>query len=113
MQTEKVINTAYSFGAAVVVFGAWAKIEHKIFADTALTIGLLVETSIFIIYGVMEWRKDTVDTAEGTPVIKPKEPVQKEAPAPPQRQLDGVTVEELTATMKKTNQILNKVFKAD
>lgn len=111
MQTEKIINTAYSFGAAVVVFGAWAKIEHKVFADTALTVGLLVETTIFLIYGVMEWRKDTVDTAEGTPVIKAKEPVQKEAP--PTRQLDGVMVEELTTTMKKTNQILNKVFKAD
>ena len=111
MQTEKIINTAYSFGAAVVVFGAWAKIEHKVFADTALTVGLLVETSIFLIYGIMEWRKDTVDTAEGTPVIRPKEPVQKEAP--PVHQLDGVMVEELTTTMKKTNQILNKVFKAD
>lgn len=29
MLLEKIINTAYSFGAAIVVFGAWAKIEHR------------------------------------------------------------------------------------
>jgi hypothetical protein len=56
MYFDKIINTAYSFGAAIVVFGAWGKIEHKDMGDTALTVGLLTETSIFVIYGLMEWR---------------------------------------------------------
>ena len=56
MHFDKIINTAYSFGAAIVVFGAWSKLEHKAMGDTALTVGLLVETGIFCIYGLMEWR---------------------------------------------------------
>jgi len=40
-------------GAAVVIFGAWAKILHKPFADIMLTIGLLTEATIFIIYAFL------------------------------------------------------------
>ncbi len=47
---EKIINMAVSAGAAVVIFGAWAKILHKPFADTMLTVGLLTEAGIFLIY---------------------------------------------------------------
>lgn len=49
---EKAINMAVSIGAAVVIFGAWAKILHKSFADTMLTVGLLTEAAIFLIYAV-------------------------------------------------------------
>jgi hypothetical protein len=93
---EKLINTIYSFGAAVVIFGAWGKIEHKDFGSTALTIGLLTETCIFCIYGFMEWQ----DRREVEPRQSPE--------------TNGVVeVDELTATMKQTNRILNKVFKED
>jgi gliding motility-associated protein GldL len=51
MNKEKILNLAYSLGAAVVIFGAWCKLEHKSFADTMLTIGLFTEVAIFIIYG--------------------------------------------------------------
>jgi hypothetical protein len=95
MHFEKIINTIYSFGAAIVVFGAWGKLEHKDFGDTALTVGLLVETGIFCVYGLMEWRKNS------------EQPEQVHRPA------EKVDVGELTTTMKQTNQILNKVFKAD
>lgn len=47
---EKAINVAVSAGAAVVIFGAWAKILHKPFADTMLTVGLLTEAAIFLVY---------------------------------------------------------------
>ncbi|MFN5930822.1 MAG: GldL-related protein, partial [Sphingobacteriales bacterium] len=38
---NKYVNIFVSIGAAVVIFGAWAKILHKSFADIMLTIGLL------------------------------------------------------------------------
>ncbi|HEX9511362.1 MAG TPA: hypothetical protein VF939_12825 [Puia sp.] len=101
MRLEKIINTAYSFGAAIVVFGAWGKLEHKDFGDIALTAGLLTETCIFFIYGLMEWRRD--------PAPQPAEqkPTSSDGSASPE------DVGELTATMQQTNRILNKVFKAE
>jgi hypothetical protein len=93
MQLEKIINTAYSFGAAIVVFGAWAKLGNKEYAETALTTGLLTETGIFFIYGLLEWRK---------------QPSGKESQA-----TDVGDTEELTETLKKTNRILDKVFKTE
>ena len=93
---EKVINTVFSFGAAVVIFGAWAKLEHKEFSDTALTTGMLLETGIFCIYGIMEWKKNA-STQEKDQMIAPRE----------------TNMEELTTTMKHTNKILNRVFKTE
>jgi hypothetical protein len=55
MLLDKIINTVFSFGAAVVIFGAWGKLESKDFGDTALTAGLLTETAIFCLYGLLEW----------------------------------------------------------
>jgi gliding motility-associated protein GldL len=51
--TEKVANIIVSLGAAVVIFGAWAKILHLSFADLMLTIGLLTEAFIFLIYAYL------------------------------------------------------------
>jgi hypothetical protein len=91
MHTDKILNTAYSFAAAIVVFGAWAKLEHKEFGSLALTIGLLVESSIFVIYGLVEWRDPSR---------------RNETPADPQ------TIDQLNKTMEKTNGILRKIFRA-
>jgi phage-related minor tail protein len=52
-QLEKIINTVVSVGAAVVIFGAWAKILHKSYADIMLTVGLLTEAAIFLIYAFL------------------------------------------------------------
>ena len=51
--TEKLVNIVVCVGAAVVIFGAWAKILHKPFADIMLTIGLLTEATIFLIYAFL------------------------------------------------------------
>lgn len=51
-RAEKTVNVIVSAGAAVVIFGAWAKILHKPFADAMLTAGLLTEAVIFLIYAV-------------------------------------------------------------
>ncbi|MBS1599945.1 MAG: hypothetical protein JST75_17090 [Bacteroidetes bacterium] len=95
MLFEKIINTVFSFGAAIVVFGAWGKLEHKDFSDSVLTIGMLVETGIFCIYGMMEWRKKSGTNEQSSG----------------ESSTEGGDVSELTTTMKQTNEILNKVFR--
>jgi len=93
MYTDKVLNTAYSFAAAIVVFGAWAKLEQKEFGGTALTIGMLVESGIFVIYGFMEWRKE------------------KQAMPPEQQGSEVHRIDELQQTVEKTNGMLKKIFR--
>jgi gliding motility-associated protein GldL len=51
--TERLVNVFVCVGAAVVIFGAWAKILHKPIADMMLTIGLLTEAVIFLIYAFL------------------------------------------------------------
>jgi hypothetical protein len=93
---DKLMNTIYSFGAAIVIFGAWGKIEHKEFGSDALTAGLLTETGLFCVYGLLEWRKRSQHQPD----------VQRE-------EADPAKVEELTAILEKTNRLMNKVFKTD
>ena len=52
-QTDKIVNVVVCVGAAVVIFGAWAKILHKPFADIMLTVGLLTEALIFLVYAFL------------------------------------------------------------
>lgn len=52
-QTDKIVNIIVCLGAAVVIFGAWAKILHKSFADIMLTVGLLTEAAIFLVYAFL------------------------------------------------------------
>jgi gliding motility-associated protein GldL len=51
--TNRLVNVIVCVGAAVVIFGAWAKILHKSFADIMLTVGLLTEAAIFLIYAIL------------------------------------------------------------
>ncbi len=95
MLLEKIINTVFSFGAAIVIFGAWSKLEHKLFSDTILTIGMLTETAIFCIYGLLEWRKKSKHVGENGQSSNQS----------------GADMGELTSAMKQTNLILHKVFK--
>ena len=94
MYTDKILNTAYSFAAAIVVFGAWAKLDHRDFGSLALTIGMLVESGIFVIYGFVEWREKRQPAAP------------EEKPAAPDK------IDELQQTMEKTNGMLKKIFRA-
>ena len=81
---EKYVNIIVSVGAAVVIFGAWAKILHKSFADIMLTIGLLTEAAIFLLYAYLEIKKSEVPaaTAAGTAAATPGADLLKETAAP-------------------------------
>jgi len=52
-KSERLLNIFVCVGAAVVIFGAWAKILHKSFADIMLTVGLITEALIFLVYAFM------------------------------------------------------------
>jgi hypothetical protein len=94
MLFDKILNTTFSFGAAVVVFGAWAKLEHKAYSDSALTLGMLTEVGIFFLYGLLEWRRRA-----GLE--------QKPGPAP----ANLIRMEELTKTLEEIKRILTLIFR--
>jgi hypothetical protein len=120
MLLDKIINTVFSFGAAIVIFGAWGKLENKEFGSTALTAGLLTETAIFCLYGILEWRRRPTAGGEraveqtrtgGHPGVeshknglaamepRPGSPVQKE------------DLEALTGSIKETANLLARIFR--
>lgn len=100
MLFDKILNTAFSFGAAIVIFGAWSKIEHNEYGSWALTAGLLTETAIFCIYGLLEWRKrPSAEQAPPTPPEQMPKPVSKE------------NVEELNESIQQTVRVLNRIFR--
>jgi hypothetical protein len=88
----KILNLSYSIGASIVIFGAWSKIEHFSFADTALTAGLLTEVVIFLIYGLQSF------TGEPEPIDPGHAPGY-----PTQKRLEGL--------IEQTNAILRDVYK--
>jgi len=56
---DKVLPTAYSLGAAVVVLGALFKIQHWEGGGTMLTVGLTVEAVIFALYALQTFAQPT------------------------------------------------------
>jgi gliding motility-associated protein GldL len=56
---DKILPSLYSVGAAVVIFGAWAKILHKDFADIMLTVGLLTEALIFLTFAFQSYFQES------------------------------------------------------
>jgi hypothetical protein len=50
---ENLLNVVTSFGAAIVIIGAWQKITHQPSANIFLTVGLLTEAAIFTLYGIL------------------------------------------------------------
>jgi len=51
--TNRLVNIIVCVGAAVVLVGAWSKLLHKSFADIMLTVGLLTEAAIFLVYAIL------------------------------------------------------------
>lgn len=88
--TNRLVNVIVCVGAAVVIFGAWAKILHKSFADVMLTVGLLTEAAIFIIYAILPPPDQgapaapaTVEGDRGNPALKSMEKMLQEADITP------------------------------
>jgi gliding motility-associated protein GldL len=88
--TNRLVNVIVCVGAAVVIFGAWAKILHKSFADIMLTVGLLTEAAIFLIYAILPPPDQgapsvpaSVESDKGNPALKSMEKMLQEADITP------------------------------
>ncbi len=88
--TNRLVNVVVCVGAAVVIFGAWAKILHKSFADIMLTVGLLTEAAIFLIYAILPPPDQgspsvavPVESDKGNPALKSMEKMLGEADITP------------------------------
>jgi gliding motility-associated protein GldL len=87
--TEKITNIIVSVGAAVVIFGAWAKILHLSFADLMLTVGLLTEAGIFLVYGYLATQgyglhaAPEPSAAKGTPALASLDKMMQDAEITP------------------------------
>ena len=67
-----VVDVLVSAGAGVVIFAAWAKLTHKPYADTLLTVGMWTETAIFMVYAAIEWVIPTPRAkAAAAPAVQP------------------------------------------
>ena len=65
-----VVDVLVSAGAGVVIFAAWAKLTHKPYADTLLTVGMWTETAIFMVYAAIEWVLPTPRAKAVAPVAQ-------------------------------------------
>jgi gliding motility-associated protein GldL len=88
--TNRLVNVLVCVGAAVVIFGAWAKILHKSFADIMLTVGLLTEAAIFLVYAILPPPDQgspsvpvAVESDKGNPALKSMEKMLQEADITP------------------------------
>jgi gliding motility-associated protein GldL len=52
-RTEVIVNVIVCVGASVVLIGALTKLIHHPIADTMLTVGLLTEAGIFLVYAFL------------------------------------------------------------
>lgn len=97
---EKYVNIIVSVGAAVVIFGAWAKILHKSFADIMLTVGLLTEAAIFLLYAYMEIKKSEVSAPAAGAAVTPGADLLKETI---EKYLDTDQLNKLNGNFSKFN----------
>jgi gliding motility-associated protein GldL len=87
--TNKLVNVIVCVGASIVLVGAWSKLLHKPFADVMLTIGLLTEALIFLVYAILPPPDQgtgvpvPLETEKGNPGLKSMEKMLKEADITP------------------------------
>lgn len=128
---DKAVNIVVCLGAAIVIFGAWQKITHQALADLFLTMGLLTEALIFIVYaflpppgGEMEemtelLRKGVGGGSNGNPALEKIDAMMQQAGITPANmdrlsqsfQKLGSTAENLadiSDVVKSTNEYSNK-----
>ncbi|HCT22039.1 MAG TPA: gliding motility protein GldL [Chitinophagaceae bacterium] len=124
---NRLVNVFVCVGAAVVIFGAMAKILHLSWADWALKIGLTTEALIFLIYAILPppdsgpSHVEVVD--KGNPALKSMEKMLEEADITPANlsklsagfQKLGTTVDkmgEVGDVVKSTGDFSNKAKEA-
>lgn len=106
MKIEKISNLIYSLGAAIVIFGAWAKIIHKPYADLMLTVGLLTEATLFVYMGASDWLKKSPPMQTISDAVS----MDKYLKAP---EANNASSAELTKAIEKLNDNLSRIFRTN
>ncbi len=107
-KTEVLVNVIVCVGAAVVIFGAWAKILHLSIANTMLTVGLLTEAFIFLVYAFLPPPPSapvaaTVGFETGNPALKSLDKLMHEADITP------TNLQKLSAGFQKLGTTVEKM----
>lgn len=110
---DRLVPTIYSAGAAVVIFGAWAKITHNEQFGFMLTVGLLTEVVIFALYAVQSFTSPaTADDGYAWERVYPElaEDFKGEA-RKPTPQANGLTagMDQMLAQAKVTPDVFEKL----
>jgi gliding motility-associated protein GldL len=114
-KTEVLVNVIVCVGAAIVIFGAWAKILHLSFANTMLTVGLLTEAFIFLVYAFLPPPPSAAPTAPagfetGNPALKSLDKLMHEADITPTNlQKLSAGFQKLGTTVEKMGEISDVV----
>ncbi len=106
-RTEIIVNVIVCVGAAVVLVGAWSKLLHLPIADTMLTVGLLTEAFIFIVYAFLPPAPTGAPVAAsgstGNPGLKSIEKMLEEA------EINPTNLQKLSAGFQKLGTTVDKL----
>jgi gliding motility-associated protein GldL len=106
-KTEIIVNVIVCVGAAIVLVGAWSKLLHLPIADTMLTIGLLTEAFIFLVYAFLPPPAaapvPALATTGGNPALKSMEKLLEEA------EINPTNLQKLSAGFQKLSSTVEKM----
>lgn len=107
-RTEIIVNVIVCLGASVVLIGALTKLIHHPWADILLTVGLLTEAGIFIVYAFLPPAPSgpapvAAATAAGNPALKSLEKMLDEA------DINPTNLQKLSAGFQKLGSTVDKM----
>ncbi|MCU0387737.1 MAG: gliding motility protein GldL [Chitinophagaceae bacterium] len=106
-RTEIIVNVIVCVGATIVLIGAWSKLLHLPFADTMLTVGLLTEAFIFLVYAFLPPASSGPVAAPaatgGNPALKSLDKMLQEA------EINPTNLQKLSAGFQKLGTTVDKM----
>jgi gliding motility-associated protein GldL len=106
-KTEVIVNVIVCVGASIVLVGALTKLTHHPIADTMLTVGLLTEAFIFIVYAFLPPAPSSPmaapATTGGNPALKSLNQMLEEA------EINPTNLQKLSAGFQKLGTTVDKM----
>lgn len=106
-RTEVIVNVIVCVGASIVLVGAWSKLLHLPFADTMLTVGLLTEAFIFLVYAFLPPAPSgplaAPATTGGNPALKSLDKMLEEA------EINPTNLQKLSSGFQKLGSTVDKM----
>jgi gliding motility-associated protein GldL len=106
-RTEVIVNVIVCVGASIVLVGALTKLIHHPWADTLLTVGLLTEAFIFLVYAFLPPPSSgpvaVPATVSGNPALKSLDKMLEEA------EINPTNLQKLSAGFQKLGVTVDKM----